>query len=223
MGSRRDVRCGYCGSLERTRALKLILDYYEFPPSDARVLHFAPEAGLTRWLGTRGMMQYDAFDLEPQRYRHTAVKKFDLTKDASSLPSDYYHLIIHSHVMEHVPCNLAYVFYFLHRALRSGGLHVFCIPFSSGYYDECFGPLSKDEAVRRFGQDDHVRKFGRNDIERHVGSFLRLPAGYSLYDYCSAEKLDACNIPESERKGWNASTILVLRRNDYLLASLDQL
>ena len=218
MNARRNAKCAQCDSLERTRAMALLLELHAWPPAGAKVLHFAPERGLTRWLQARNLGHYDAVDLNPKGYRHTAVRPFDLTKDGPTLPSDYYDLIVHSHVMEHVPCNLAYVFFHLHRALSANGKHAFCIPFLSGYYDEYYGPLSREEATFRFGQHDHVRRFGIADFDRHIGMLLRVKSQYSLYDSFDRQTLDECNIPESERTGLNASTVYVIGKTDYLLA-----
>lgn len=217
MNGRIQVRCAKCSSFERTRAIKLTLDRLGLPKKDAKILHFAPEAAMGGWLHQRCGKGYRPVDLEPERYPSVNTQKFDLIADSPALPNDYYDLIIHSHVLEHVPVSLGYLFHHLTRTLKRDGYHIFCLPMMSGYYDEYFGPLSDDDATKRFGQFDHVRRFGVQDIDRHLGAFIRLQPKYSLYDFHSKEELDACNIPESERQGLNGSTVFVTRKPDYRL------
>ena len=123
--------------------------------------------------------------------------------------------------MEHIPCTLAFPFCHLSRALKSNGVHVFCVPLMPGYYDEDLGQLTAEEAVRRFGQHDHVRRFGVRDIERHLGMVMRLDTDFSLYRHFDAPTLDHFNIPESERAGLHGSTIFVARKSDYRLGLRD--
>lgn len=217
MNGRVQVRCARCSSFERTRAIKLTLDRLGLPRKNAKVLHFAPEAAMGKWLQEQCGDGYRPVDLEPERYPSLDVKRFDLIADSPSLPSDHFDLILHSHVLEHVPVTLGYLFHHLYRTLKSDGHHIFCLPLLSGHYDEYLGPLTDEEATKRFGQFDHVRRFGIKDIDRHLGSFIKLKPRYSLYDHHSKEELDACNIPESERQGLNGSTVFVTRKSDYLL------
>lgn len=217
MNGRRLVRCAHCSSFERTRAIKLTLDRLGVPKPHARVLHFAPEMGLGNWLKKKCPEGYRPVDLNPSSYKHFDTERFDLIADSPNLPDNHFDLIIHSHVLEHVPATLGFLFFHLMRSLKPNGLHIFSIPLMSGYYDEYFGPLSKEEATKRFGQFDHVRLFGRQDLDRHVGAIVRLDTNYDLYRHHTREELDACNIPESERKGLNGSTVFVLHKEDYLL------
>jgi phosphoglycolate phosphatase len=217
MNGRRLVRCASCDSLERTRAIKLILQRLGLPKPGHKILHLAPEKGLANWLLSINPDGYDPVDFNPALYPFVKTRRFDLASDASALPECHYDLIIHSHVLEHVPCGLAFIFFHLSRALTRDGSHIFSIPIMSGYYDEYSGPLSKDEAYRRFGQFDHVRRFGRQDIERRLGAIVNLDLDYSLYKYHGKDELDRCNIPESERSGLNGSTVFVLKKSDYKL------
>lgn len=216
-GSRIGVRCGGCNSLERTRAIKIVLDKLELPKANSKILHFAPEFGLAKRFAEVSPSGYDPVDFSPENFRNLPVRKFDLIADSPKLVSNYYDLIIHSHVMEHIPCNLAYVFFHLSRALKPDGAHVFCLPFMHGHYDEYLGPLPPEEAKRRFGQGDHFRWIGTSDIDRHLGSFMKLKPKYSLSDYADDGTMDRYNIPMRERTGLNGSTIIVAAKSDYLL------
>jgi len=217
MGTRKNVRCVKCSSFERTRAIGLLLDHYEIPKKGSRILHFAPEEGLTRYLLDREPELYDAIDLDPRRYPHAQTRQFDATTDCEKLETEYYDLILHSHVLEHIPCTVAYVLFHLCRALKPDGFHIFCLPLMLGHYAEDYAPLSNEEATERFGQFDHMRRFARDDIHLHLGQLMTLDLDYSLYKTHAKEEIDAVNIPESERKGLNGSTIFVTRKDDYRL------
>ncbi|WP_170990119.1 methyltransferase domain-containing protein [Aquamicrobium sp. LC103] len=222
MNGRSGVRCASCNSLERTRAIKLVLDRLNIPKPGDYILHFAPERGLAEYFARVSPGGYAPVDFDPSLYSKTDVTKFDLTTDGESLPSDHYDLIIHSHVLEHVPCNLAYVFHHLSRALKATGYHIFSVPLMRGHYDEYFGPLSSEEAVRRFGQHDHVRRFGLADISRHLGAIVRINKNYSLYEYADEETISHHNIPASQRSGLHSSTVFVTRKQDYLLGEYER-
>ena len=219
MNNRKKVRCEACKSLERGRAMGIILSRTGILKNNMRILHFAPEKAIYDYIYKHTLPAvYDAFDLDPTKFSTKMnVKKFDLTTDLPFLQDSYYDLILHSHVMEHIPCNFVYIIYNLFRSLKKDGLHVACIPFLDGYYSENFGNLSNEEAKSQFGQFDHVRKFGNCDINRHIGLFIKMPAYYDLTLYASAYELENFNIPKRHHKGFHASTILVNKKDDYLL------
>lgn len=217
MGARGKVMCLSCGSLERTRAIKLQIDKLISPDTGNTILHFAPERGLYEYFNKNPSYHYESVDYSPENFQGLNVKKFDILYDCEVLPSNHYDLILHSHVLEHIPCNIAYFFFHIDRALKSSGKHVFCIPILSGYYDEYFGPLKVEERIRRFGQDDHVRKFGIEDIRLSLGKIVRLPETPSHYSFASHSELDLYNIPTQCRYGFNSHTILTLNKGDYLL------
>lgn len=216
---RRNARCMNCGSLERTRMLFLFLRELDMPKPDSRVFHLAPERGLYRYISSIVPQHlYTIADIQPEKYMFAHhVVQFDLCKDVASLPDNHFDLILHSHVMEHVPCNYAYVLKNLHRALKPNGWHVCIIPYADGYYDECFAPLSAEEATRRFGQYDHVRRFGKNDLDRSLGRVIKLEPEYDVTLHFPPETLVASNIPKVYWSGFANSTVLRLRKQDYLL------
>lgn len=216
MNSRAGVRCLGCNSVERTRAMKLVLDHLGMPRPDARILHFAPDKGLSRHLENCAF--YDPVDFDPKWYPHTHTRQFDMLKDMETLETNSYDLIIHSHVLEHIPCNIAPLLHHMYRALKPDGWHVFCIPIIDSYYDECFRPLGREVANKRFGQFDHVRLFGAKDMDRHIGSLVRLDCDYTLYKYASLETIEKANIPLFDRQGLQGSTIFATRKSDYKLA-----
>ena len=217
-GKRIGVRCTKCGSLERTRVLKLFLDKYNIPKTNGKVLHIAPEIGISRFLQNRAGIGYEPVDKFPSGYRFCKARELDLCTDAEFLPRNHYDLIIHSHVMEHLRCNITAVLYFLHRALNRSGLHIFALPIMQGHADEYFGPLSDEEARLRFGQSDHVRRLSQSDLPITLGMIFRGDLSeHAIGRQFESSVLDAHNIPMSERVGLNGSTVFMFRKDDIRL------
>ncbi len=189
--------CTECGSVERTRALKLILDHFKLIWPGARVLHIAPELGIARHIHATVGEGYDPVDLAPERYREVGARRFDLAEDAARLPGATYDLILHSHVMEHITCDVTSVLWHLHRAIKFSGKHVFCVPIMPGYYESDLSPaLTPEQRFKRFGLHDHVRRFGAVDLEQTLGMVFDLEP-CDLPRAVGEETLRRFNIPES--------------------------
>lgn len=214
---RKNIRCATCGSVERTRVLKLVLDELGVPQSGQRLLHLAPEKHLAKIFRDVLGAGYDPVDLSPSRYPWEEVRRFDLTTDLGQLETASYDVIVHSHVMEHVPCNVTAVLYHLHRALAPDGVQVFCIPVLPGTYAEDLGELTADHARKEFGQHDHVRRFGSEDLQRTLGMIFDWPETYDLELRFPAEVLDQCNIPDYARRGWHPHSVLAMHKDDLKL------
>lgn len=212
------VRCVGCGSLERTRLLWMYLEMLELP-ARASILHIAPEPVIGRKLIERlPQCAYTRADIDTQRYASGGPCTYIDLCDLDGWPSASYDLILHVHVLEHTPCNIAYTLYHLHRMLKPSGRHVLGVPFLSGQYDESFQPLSDQEKKTRFAQWDHVRRFGRRDIGRHIGALLRLPEKINLTDLFQASALRQANIPQKSWDTFDMNTILNLGRYDMKLS-----
>jgi phosphoglycolate phosphatase len=217
--SRPNVQCAECGSVERTRVLKLVLDKHQIPRKGQRMLHVAPENHLAQNFRSILGAGYDPVDISPGRYQWESVRPFDLATDAETLKSRSYDVILHSHVMEHIRCNVTAVLYHLHRALKRGGYHVFCIPILPGTYAADLGNVTAETARREFGQHDHVRRFGADDLAFTLGMIFNLPPNYDLTGQFEPAQLDACNIPVYARTGWSPHSVVVMRKNDIRLTA----
>jgi hypothetical protein len=119
--------------------------------------------------------------------------------------------------MEHIPCNIAYTLFHLHRMMKAGGRHVCVIPFLPGKYDECFQDIPERERIRRFGQHDHVRRFGIDDVDRHLGAIVDLPSEFDALNRFGEERLRIANIPEGAWRGFSIHTVLELKKDDFKL------
>jgi len=216
MGIRKNVRCTACNSLERTRLLWMYLQRLDLP-GNAKILHIAPERGLSEKLRARYAAGYVPADFDPKQYPWEAdCVPIDLC-NLDAWPTRQFDLILHSHVLEHTPCNIAYTLWHLHRMLTDNGTHLAVIPFMPGFFDETFDDIGDAERIRRFGQNDHVRRFGVDDVERHLGKLLKLSERIDAASIFSPHELDQANIPISHRTGLHLSTVLLLRRTDMVL------
>jgi len=215
---RKGVMCSSCNSLVRTRLLWSAIERRVHPR--AQILHFAPERGIhTRISGLVPPDGYHTADLNPSRYPWVEnMAKIDLTS-LEHLPSDHYDLILHSHVLEHVPCNEAYVLFHLHRALKSDGRHVFVIPIVAGNYECSFAEMSAEERTERFGQHDHLRRYGKDDFGDHLGKIVHLPPAFDARSLMSEEDLTRHKIPRGYWEGWSVNSPIDLAKNDMLFMS----
>jgi phosphoglycolate phosphatase len=213
------VQCKGCGSLERGRMMALHLETMSLPQG-ARVLHIAPEEAIWKLLRARPeIADYVVADYNPDLYTFVTCRRIDLC-NLADWPANQFDLILHSHVLEHTRCNIAYTLFHLHRMLTPAGRHMFIVPFTVGSYDESFQKMTGEERTRRFGQWDHLRRFGVDDIGDHLGRILRLPPPEAVDAELrfGRRALEAANIPENHWHGYNASTMLNVGKRDYLLA-----
>lgn len=217
MKSRKGVRCRNCSSLERTRLLWMYLQEMDVFRR-GRVLHLAPEMGIYRAIKARKVSgEYVCADLSPERYSFAeGMVRIDLC-NLDQQPPMQYDLILHSHVMEHIPCNIAYTLFHLHRMMTLDGVHLCVIPFMPGRYDECFGDIGDAERTRRFGQWDHVRRFGSEDVGAHLGKVMRMPDHFDATEQFSPEELCEANVPAHLWRGFHAATVLKFARDDMLM------
>ena len=213
------VQCDGCGSNERARLLWLMLQKHDLLRPGLRVLHIAPEGAFAQRLHAIYGDGYEPVDIDPDLYDFAPnIRKIDLVEDAAKLPSGHYDLILHSHVMEHIPCNITAILYHLHRSLNPQGKQVCCIPIiRDGHYAEDLGPIDPADATARFGQEDHVRTFGGRDVQRTLGMIFALPAEYDLIHEFDEATLIRSNIPRINWRGWSPNSVLVLEKGDLLL------
>ncbi|MEO1686845.1 MAG: methyltransferase domain-containing protein, partial [Pseudomonadota bacterium] len=159
LSPRPDARCPRCGSLERHRVLKTLVDRSQGMDALGRVLHFAPETfveDILRPLST-GYVTTDLF--MPNVDQRLNIEKLDL-EDAS------FDTVICIHVLEHVSDAAALPE--LLRVLRPGGTAVLDVPIAWSM-DETYeneAVTSETDRLLHFGQPDHVRMYGRDFADR---------------------------------------------------------
>lgn len=210
INGRRGVLCVLCGSYPRNRMMKLYIDRLDLPAT-ARVLHLAPERGLMKVVRER-WNDYVPADLDIERYRNVAgLRRFDLTDLDAYTELGTFDLVLHSHVMEHLPCNYTAVLVKLHKRLRPGGHHLFSVPIHGKAYEESFEALASEEATRRFGQFDHVRRFSAADISRTLGAVFDLREYQQPLALFGDAALAEANIPRESRNAFTGASVFQVR------------
>jgi len=155
----------------------------------------------------------------PSDFTHAPECGFIDLCDLDERETDRFDVILHSHVLEHSPCNIAYTLFHLDRMLAPGGHHFCVIPFMPGKWEEDFHDLTPDVRLSRFGQGDHMRRFGREDLNSHLGKLMKMPEGYDARDDFPEAVLRQHNVPEKEWAGFTGTTVLTFRKGDFLLKS----
>lgn len=154
--------CPECGASPRERLMNwLIAESRLTVPEQGAILHMAPnEASLVRRFSVAA--HYVPADLDPARYDVPDMRKVDLMALADV---ERYDLFYASHVMEHVPDDMAVLRNIL-RALKPGGEAWLIVPLWSKPTEDGSFAMSPRERERRFGQWDHVRQYGPDFADR---------------------------------------------------------
>ena len=153
---RNDAKCPICGSLERHRAVRLLLNDRITPGQ--KVLHAAPEELMIAWLVQRSS-DYLNIDLYNPAMRKMDITKLDLSDQSKTL-------IWCSHVLEHIPDDMKALFE-LYRVLEPGGLLVIQVPIGGDTTYENPKIITDEDRLREFLQEDHVRLYGR-DLQARI-------------------------------------------------------
>jgi SAM-dependent methyltransferase len=156
------ARCPRCGSLERHRLAWLYLlaetDLVS-PTTPKRMLHIAPEPSLKSRLAQEPQIAQLTADLDPTG----VMVQMDVTD--IQYPDNSFDVIYCSHVLEHVPDDVAAMREFV-RVLAPNGWAILQVPIWDAVTDEDPNVTDEAERTRRFGQRDHVRRYGRDYPER---------------------------------------------------------
>ncbi|MBO6757309.1 MAG: methyltransferase domain-containing protein [Roseibium sp.] len=199
--------------------LYLFLSRLELDDHD-QVLHLAPEKGVFEKLSKKLVLEnYVTADIQPEFFNFAPkTKKIDLC-ELEDQPSNKYKYIINSHILEHIPCNIAYSLWHLHRMLTEDGIHFLVVPFVKGKYDECFQDLPPAVRSKRFGQEDHMRNISIDDLDQHLGKILSLPKDFDATLFFTEEELKDANIPEPFWRGYSMNSVIMLKKYDMKLLS----
>lgn len=182
---RPDEQCVKCGSKARHRiaseVYKRHLAEFEGQGNTPRVLHMAPEASLASQLGDRFAAGYVTADPVPEKYPHAECLKLFFPQDYAIFPDGYFSIIIHNHVMEHIPGTYTDHLAEFSRILASGGKMIFSVPGPyKGQKTREGGELleTDEERLEQFLQEDHFKLFG-DDLEEFVN---KMPEGELIAD-----------------------------------------
>jgi SAM-dependent methyltransferase len=206
MGARAHYRCPWCNSSDKERLVWRFLETRTDildPRAPARVLHVAPEKGVSRRVRALTHVEYvsgDKFEGDarytPQRYE--GAHYLDIT-DLSSLADDRFDLVICNHVLEHVPDDRR-ALRELFRVTKPGGIAILQVPVSRDTATIEDPAATAEERLRTFGQRDHVRIYGEADYLARLAD-----AGFAV------RKIPAHDIGalrDCRRMGFNADEAL---------------
>lgn len=163
--------CPRCGAHDRERHLLMYfraLGLFEAMPA-IRILHFAPEPHLSRWIVAAAPAGYVKCDLHP-----TAADVQRVDMEAMPFADATFDLVIANHVLEHVDDDLR-ALREIRRVLRPGGRAVLQTPYCAALHATWSDPGIATDAARlqAYGQEDHVRLFGRDIFQRFASAGLR--------------------------------------------------
>lgn len=150
---RQDVICPVCGSLPRHRILALWCEQQVEELKTSKILYFAPEAGIMKWMMRHGVSCTTA-DL-------FAEADLQLDIQDTGLASQSYDFIFCNHVLEHVD-DYRSALQEVHRVLRKDEKLICSFPMdpSVEVVDEASDVHTDADRIVRFGQADHKRVFG---------------------------------------------------------------
>lgn len=157
--------CEHCHSHNRHRQVHAELLKSQALVGGGTCLHLAPEHSLRPLLEQAYGSGYRAMDADPLRY---ACQKLVLPQDFALLADMSFDLIVHNHVLEHIPGHYVEHLKEFWRILRPGGQMLFTIPdisIGTGQAQTIQGGefLASDQLrLQHHGQEDHYKTFGRD-------------------------------------------------------------
>jgi len=149
--------CPICNASDRERFYAYWLRNYVKDSkitSKQKLIHFAPEDSLSKYLKNEEIFEYYTADL--------FMENMDFKADLMNLPfeNDEYDFFICSHILEHVKDDRQVVSE-LYRILRKGGFGILvapvCLAIEDTYEDSSI--VLPQDRWKYFGQDDHVRLY----------------------------------------------------------------
>lgn len=160
--------CTNCGASDRERFYALWIDQQtknKSIPRNTHVIHFSPEAALSKKLKGIGFFVYKTADL--------SMDGVDYQVDMLDMPFDdeSFDFFICSHVLEHVN-NDDQAIEELYRITKRGGRGILMAPVIMGIDKTVEDSKVKDAAGRwrLYGQDDHVRLYAHDDYINKICS-----------------------------------------------------
>ncbi len=166
-GWHKNSQCPYCWSQVRQRLLLAALNTLQDVSFDSivkekRILHFAPEDGLKKFL-KNGSSLYKTADFLSPWYFYSEID-FDIDiSDMPSISDNSFDCVIACDVLEHVE-NDSLAIKEVYRILDYGGCCIFTVPqkddLLTTYEDDKI--KTPEERKEKFGQQDHMRIYGQD-------------------------------------------------------------
>lgn len=213
-GGRSNARCTNCGSLERGRLAWMVLEKLGLLKPGIKLLNVAPEPFMLSYCGKRIGDGYDARDFDPGRFAKWPVHVgyVDLC-DQKTLPAATYDVVVHNHVLEHVPCSVELALRNVQHTLVTGGYQIFSVPIrpNSQTVEDTSPGLTGEQRQKLFGQHDHMRIFGSDDIIDII-SRAGLTEVLELSDILSEPDLAAHNVPVTSLRTLDSHHVFAARK-----------
>lgn len=178
---RPEAMCPFCKSLERHRvyAMYFKLSSDLLSRQGLKILHFAPELGLSKMLSNPDLQHdYYPVDFNPN-YKGYIRMVVDITN--IPFPDDFFDVVIANHVIEHIP-DEKQALSEVERVLKRDGFAFINTPvFNRETTLEDSAYNTPELREKYYGQYDHVRKYGKDYIDRLKSVFPHVEA----IDYCA--------------------------------------
>ena len=187
--------CPRCDASDRERLTALYLDrvFRSLDPGRSyRLIEFAPNDALPKWLKRHAFIAYSSADLT----RKTVDERIDLTHMAAYADASV-DIILCSHVLEHVPEDRKAMGE-IRRVLKPDGFAVLLVPLVVGLDETNEDPSINTDALRwkYFGMGDHVRQYGKRDFVARLED-AGLQVEQLGIDYFSADAFGRAAIAEN--------------------------
>jgi SAM-dependent methyltransferase len=154
--------CPSCGSLQRHRVLAFYLRReLNISAASRRILHVAPERAIRSVLGSLRSGSYVTIDVK----QPTVSARADLAR--LPFPDAAFNIIICSHVLEHIPNDVACMAE-MQRVLTASGRALIMVPVKRQLSATLEDPslTDPDERLAVYGHREHVRYYGSDVADR---------------------------------------------------------
>ncbi len=158
VGIDQNVICPVCNALPRHRILVSWMSKNKDLLIDKKILYFAPEKSVQKWLGKNGI------SLTTADLYNDADLKLDI--EDTGLNDKAYDVIVCNHVLEHVN-DYKKALNELYRILNEDGMLIISFPVDTSLstISEDANIVSAADCLEHFGQHDHRRIFGSDSKE----------------------------------------------------------
>jgi SAM-dependent methyltransferase len=189
--------CPVCGAQDKARLYALYFKHYfqnKVSNKKLKLIHFAPEGGLSNLLKWNKNIEYRSADL----FRNDVDDNVDLT-NMSIYGNSVIDIFICSHILEHIIRDDLAISE-LYRILKAGGWGIIMVPIllslNSTWEDN--SKITEKDREKYFGQDDHVRVYEKhnfiNRLEKHGFIVEQLGIDYFGSDQFSKFGIDERSI-----------------------------
>ncbi len=187
--------CALCSSRGRHRALYHIYsEYFLNTKKNIKLLHFAPEISIYREIKKNNNIKYSCCDYNIDIYKQIPeiVRQDGMN---TTYPDEYFDLIIHNHVLEHVENDKLFIKECL-RILKKDGIILFSFPYYPNDTNLEIKTNSAEERIKLYGNFDHLRRYGYNWKEKFDDGDYKITE-LKLLDFIDENQIEKENIHSS--------------------------